>query len=141
MTVPLEKMLRADTGKEQIAAALALVPLGKAATALPILRDAVQASPDLVGTAETVLPWLVWEQRLKTFQDLCLMTAGKEERSQLIVVFSSVPDRRAAEPMWALLADAQVSDGEAGARTKSVDGSPPRSALLFLLGGFGSRSA
>ena len=51
MIAPLEKMLAAEAAKERVAAALALVPLGKAAEALPVLSKTVRSNPELLGDA------------------------------------------------------------------------------------------
>ncbi len=114
MAQPLEKMLAAAAGKERIAAVLALVPLGKAAAALPVLSDAVRANPELIETAHAVLPWLVWEQRLKAFQDLSAV-ANRAARSRLIEALSEAPEPRAAETIWKLLAEPGVTADEANA--------------------------
>ena len=50
MVPPLEKMLRAEAPKERVAAAVLLVPLGKAGQSLPVLQDTVRANPELFGT-------------------------------------------------------------------------------------------
>jgi hypothetical protein len=115
MIAPLEKMLPAKDPKERVAAALALAPLGKAAVALPVLGDTVRATPDLLETAQAVLPWLSFEQRLKTFRDFRSLAASKESLARLIEAFSEASDRRTAEPLWELLADAKVAADEARA--------------------------
>ena len=112
-TAPLEKMLEAETPKERVAAALALVPLGKADRALPVLRKALRSNPELLETAQEVLPWLVWQQRLNTFEDFLQLATGEEAYARLIGALSEVPDRRAADPLWTLLADVKVTDGNA----------------------------
>ena len=40
---PLEKMLAAESPRERVAAAVTLVPLGKADLALPVINDAIQS--------------------------------------------------------------------------------------------------
>ena len=103
MAAPLEKLLQKGDAKDRIAAALVLVPLGKAAAAGPVLRETARANPDLMDQARQVLSWLPWEQRLKMFQDLYAMAASGEARAGLIGALSEVPDRRMAGPAWELL--------------------------------------
>jgi HEAT repeat protein len=112
MAAPLEKMLKADAAKERLAAAAALVPLGKAAVALPVALDTVRANREMIDTAAEFLPWLVWKQRIKMFQDLYSLAPEGESRARLIMALAEVPDHRAAEPLWAMLADKKTSDDE-----------------------------
>ena len=111
MIAPLEKMLRAEAPRERTAAAVALVPLGKAA-ALPVFLATVRANPELMETAHQILPWLVWEQRLKTFQELRALAASEAARLPLLEVFAEAPDRRAADLLWGVLADAKLAADE-----------------------------
>jgi HEAT repeat protein len=113
LVAPLEKMLSSGDPKERVAAAVALAPLGKADAAVPILLETVRTNPDLTETATEVLPWLVWKQRLKMFHDLRSLAAKPDARARLTAVLSQSPDRRAAESMWELLADAKVTPDEA----------------------------
>jgi HEAT repeat protein len=110
MVAPLEKMLKADAAKERMAAAAALVPLGKAAIALPVALATVRADRDLIDMAAEILPWLVWQQRMKAFQELCGLAGDGLSRARLIMALAQSPDRRAAEPLWAMLANAKASD-------------------------------
>jgi hypothetical protein len=113
MIAPLEKMLKAADVKERMSAAIALVPLGKADEAIPIALAAVRENRQQMDAAGQMLPWLVWQERIKMFRDLCALTRDGESRSHVISMFGGVADRRAAEPLWNLLGDAKVSDGEA----------------------------
>ena len=115
MAAPLEKMLKADAAKERLAAAAALVPLGKAAAAVPVALDTLRANRDLIDTAAEMLPWLVWKQRIEAFRALCALAGDGQSRARLIVALAEVPDHRAAEPLWAMLADAKGGEEESGA--------------------------
>jgi HEAT repeat protein len=114
MVAPLEKMLKAADAKERMAAAVALVPLGKAAAALPVALATLRSNHDLIDEAAQLLPWLVWKQRIKTFRDLCALVADGDSRAHLIAALAAVPDHRAGEPLWTLLA-AKLSDEESRA--------------------------
>jgi HEAT repeat protein/thiol-disulfide isomerase/thioredoxin len=107
---PLEKMLAAKDAKERMAAALALIPLGKADAALPVVLDTVRANADLMDEAAAALPWLGWKQRYKLFADLQKMATGSESRAQLVRMVSDWPDPRAASPLWDILADSKKTD-------------------------------
>jgi HEAT repeat protein len=111
--VPLEKMLKAGNARERVAAGLALVPLGKAPAAAPVVLDTVRANHDLMETAAKILPWLVWKDRVKMFRDLSSLASDGESRARLIAVLAEAPDHRAAELLWELLAGAKVTDDEA----------------------------
>jgi hypothetical protein len=60
-----------------------------------------------------VLPWLAWERRLKMFQQFRELAAGEEAMAQLIYSFGAISDRRAAEPLWAILNEKDVSENMA----------------------------
>ena len=111
MIAPLEKMLASKDAKERMTAALALVPLGKGDVATPIVLATLRTNPDLLDEATATLPWLIWKQRIKMFHDLRSLAENSGSRSQLIRTISEWPDRRAAEPLWELLADPK-SDAE-----------------------------
>ena len=64
---PLQKMLTAEDADEVIAAGVALVPLGQSEQALPVLLGAVRAQPAQVAAACQILPWLVWQERVRVF--------------------------------------------------------------------------
>lgn len=105
MIPPLEKMLQAEAAEERLAAALALVPLGKGERALPVLIEAAGSGPGLVVRAGSVLPWLLAEERLRTFDQLRKLTAGQDDLAALIYTMVEVPDRRGAGLFWEMLAD------------------------------------
>ncbi len=84
MAAPLEKMLKANNAKERMAAAVALLPLGKAAVALPVALATARANRDLTDATAEILPWLVWKQRIKMFRDLSALAGDGQSRSRLI---------------------------------------------------------
>ena len=67
---PLEEMLRAEEAEERVAAAKALVPLGKGEVALPALLEAAGSDAKLLGQAAGILPWLVWDERFRVFHQM-----------------------------------------------------------------------
>ena len=67
---PLEKMLPSKNVDERLAAAISLVPLGRAPAVLPRIYEVAQSDPKKYREVMEVLPWLVWEQRLAAFQQL-----------------------------------------------------------------------
>jgi HEAT repeat protein len=109
MVGPLEKMLAADSVKEKLAAAVTLVPLGKADEALPVINDAVQSSPEYLEIAQEVLTWLAWDRRLELFRRLDASAKSEEASLQLIRTMSKFPDRRTAALFWGLLAGEKIT--------------------------------
>ncbi len=112
---PLEKMLQAKNGDERLAAAIALVPLGKAQAVLPQVYEVAQSDPKKYREVMVVLPWLVWEQRLATFRQLRKIAPTPDALSSLAESVAEVRDPRAAEPLWELLADAKTTARQAWA--------------------------
>jgi HEAT repeat protein len=121
----LEKMLAAAPGgggyvqmpypstarypaEERLAAALAMVTLGKAEPAVPVLIEAARSDPRLVVRAGSALPWLLSEQRVQTFDQLRKLAAGQDDLAALIYALVEVPDRGAAGLFWELLADEKL---------------------------------
>ena len=66
---PLEKMLRAEAAEERMAAAVALVPLGRADLALPEVRR-LMTDHKFFEKAAALLPWLPWKDREALFRQL-----------------------------------------------------------------------
>jgi len=132
MVAPLEKMLQSEVAAERVAAAMDLAPLGKAAEATPVLLDAVRASPNLIGTASNVLPWLCLKQRLDVFDALHSMAPNAEARAELIREFSEEPDfrHRFIGDILCYLAAVRW------ARSRAVDTCLCRSPPVLLGGGF-----
>ncbi|MFW6124553.1 MAG: HEAT repeat domain-containing protein, partial [Pirellulales bacterium] len=100
----LREMLTAEGARERMAAALALVPLGRADEALPVLLETARAAPRVRGDAVAVLPWLAWPRRRATFEQLWEMLE-EDERYRLVRSLLPVADRRAAELLWDMLGD------------------------------------
>jgi HEAT repeat protein len=115
MIAPLEAMLQADRAEERIAAARALVPLGKADVALPVLLAAARSNAGLFDDAIPVLPWLLWDDRLDAFLELRDLARGEGDLSTLIRTMADVPDQRATGVFWELLADEKLTLGAASA--------------------------
>jgi HEAT repeat protein/thioredoxin-related protein len=112
---PLEKMLAAESAKEKIAAAAALVPLGKVEEAMPVINACVQAGPEHLEIALGVLPWLTWDRRLELFRRLEASAKSTDIPVQLIRALGKLPDRRTAELFWELLAGEKISREKAAA--------------------------
>lgn len=104
---PLEKMLRAEAAEERMAAAAALVPLGRADLALPEVRRSLTGRK-FFHEAAALLPWLPWKDREELFGQLCLI-AGKDDWYRLIELMSQPRDPRAAEVFWQLLVEPKLS--------------------------------
>jgi HEAT repeat protein len=105
----IEKMLEAEAAEERMAAAQALVPLGKAEQALPILLALPKQHPELIERAAQVLPWLVWENRLSAFNRLLELSSDETARGQLVSALAEIQDRRTTDRFWQLLEDPQLT--------------------------------
>jgi hypothetical protein len=117
----LEKMLAAETPDERIAAARALVPLGKSTEALPVMEESLRAKPELFGKAASILPWLTWEQRLATFKTLRALAAN--EQDDIVRLHATIidgRDPRAANLLWEALTDAKLSRDDAAALARGL---------------------
>lgn len=106
---PLEQMLQASSAEERLAAALALVPLGKADQAMPVLLEAARTKRKTFGRATMVLPWLVWEERLRVFGKLRSMVDDEGDFSLLVYFMIRVADRRAGDVFWEMLGDEKIT--------------------------------
>jgi HEAT repeat protein len=136
LAAPLEAMLRGSEPEERLRAALALTPLGRARSALPVLQDAVRTHRELYRPALEVLPWLVWEDRLRLFEQLRDLAPEAGGLTRLVEVMSEVPDRRAAAPLWEMLAAPKVTIEQAAALHSGLlaaySGSPHRPSRRAL---------
>jgi len=114
MLPPLEKMLHAADAEESLAAAVALVPLGRCDIALPVVRQRVKAEPKHLDRAAPLLPWLLWPDRVQLFEQLWPLAGEGHESGQLIVQMSETGDERAVDRFWTLLADPKLTPQSAG---------------------------
>ena len=112
---PLEKLLSSKNVDERLAAALALVPLGKAQAVLPLFYEAARSDPNKYREAAEVLRWLVWPERLAAFQQLRAIAPTPEAVGHLVESMAEVRDRRAAALFWELSADVKTVPQQAGA--------------------------
>ena len=127
LIAPLEKMLRSSSADQRLAAAVALVPLGKCQAVLPVIYEVARSDPKKYREALEVLPWLVWEQRLAAFRQLCKIAPSPDFVAALIDAMVEVHDLRAVEILWGLLADPKTTETEIGAIQRgllSVHGIP-----------------
>ena len=132
LIAPLEKMLQAKNVDERLAAAIALVPLGKAQAVLPQLYEVAQSDPKKYREVMEVLPWLVWEQRLAAFRQLRKIAPTPDAVSCLVHAMAEVRDPRAAELLWELLADAKTTE-QPGRRHRDGPAERARDRPLVLL--------
>lgn len=102
---PLTKMLAGESLAERVAAAKALVPLGKADLALPVLLEGAQTKPEFFGEAAGALPWLVREKRLALFNDLRSIDGREGQIGLLFEGISQAHDARDEELFWTVLAE------------------------------------
>ena len=120
LIAPLEKMLHAKNVDERLAAAIALVPLGKAQSVLPLFYEMSQSDPKKYQEVMEVLPWLAWQERLAAFRQLRKIAPTPESVSSLVYSMAEVRDPRAAQLFWEVLADAKTSQTQIGALERGM---------------------
>lgn len=107
---PLVKMLAAESVEERVAAAMALIPLGKADLAMPVLLEAAKEKAEFSTSAAEALPWLVREKRLKLFHDLRAIDNRAGQMTLILSGMSQAQDPRDEELFWGFLADKEADD-------------------------------
>ncbi|MBI1249390.1 hypothetical protein GC197_16315 [bacterium] len=107
---PLEEMLDSSDPKEQLAAALPLVALGKSEQALPVIEAIVDKDPLQLTKAGHVLPWVPWKQRQKLFERFLQQATNKKQKGYLAMSLVDAVDRRATRLLWPLLKDETDAD-------------------------------
>jgi len=90
----LTPMLKADTAEERLAAALPLTALGKDELAFPALEEISQEHPNLRPEVARGLPWLLWADRKRMFEQLTAESTPSEQLSQIVEVLSDHNDPR-----------------------------------------------
>ena len=100
---PLQKMLAADDRNERRLGALALIPLGHDAEALPVLKDLARTAPAMQGEIGAALAWLPREERRSFFDFLVSLKPKPEELSGIGAGLASSKDPRSADLLWGLL--------------------------------------
>ncbi len=105
---PLLEMLQAEDREERVVAAMALVPLGKADVAMPVLMEVIKDEPHLRVRAMSVLGWLTWEQRVEAFELFRELLPSDDHFAQLVGLMIENADSRAADLLWDILADEKV---------------------------------
>jgi hypothetical protein len=107
---PLQKMFQAKDAEERWAAVSLLVPLGKAPPLTPLLEETVRDNPQMYYHGVQLLPWLLWDERLKLFRELQRLAPKSESQTSLLVRgMSEAPDRRLIEIFWRMLADPKLT--------------------------------
>lgn len=121
MIPPLQKMLGGDFREEQIAAVVPLIALGVDGAFNWLWVD-LGNNEDIQPTAIAALPWLPWEQRVQLFQLLLAFNAGPERLSELAAAMAKIPDLRAGDLLWDLLARPGLDESSATAIHQALSG-------------------
>lgn len=109
---PLEKMLAAESADERLAAALALLPLGRDEAALPVLKRLAQNQPGRRVGVAAALPWLPPAKRVALFNDLVALKPGAPALGQIAEAMGQMKGRVSTDALWGLLADVdRLPDG------------------------------
>ena len=102
LVAPLQTMLQATDPAERHAAALVLVPLGKARDVLPMVLAGARDDAQRLEASARVLRWLAWELRSQLFWQLHELAGDDTQRAQLIGVLSQTSGPRQAQLLWRL---------------------------------------
>jgi len=105
---PLVTMLKALSIEEQAIAAVALIPLGQQAKALPVLITATESKPEIAVQAAEVLPWLDWKKRLELFNRLTALRLRPGQLDRVMRAMVRLRDKRVAKVLWEHIARANV---------------------------------
>ncbi len=116
---PLVKMLNAESADERLAAALALVPLGRDDVALPVLKQLASAQPTLAGAISAALPWLPWTQRSELFSHLVALKLDDNQLGRVAAEMGILKTTAGTAAIWNLATRA--------------DGKPPSAELMSTL--------
>jgi HEAT repeat protein len=100
---PLQTMLAAKSSAEQVAAALALIPLGQAERAVPVLIENAGASDDAFHQAVRAFDWLRWPQRAQLFRALTKNALDADQLQSVYYNVDTPPDVRFVPELWASL--------------------------------------
>ena len=100
----LDANLGAATPEERLAAALALVALGREQKALPVLLDAAKAEHALLAKASPALRWLSWPKRLSSLNRLLEARPDPDQLQRIVQNLVAVRDRRGIARLWEILA-------------------------------------
>lgn len=110
----LETLLNHESAEERLAGSLALAGLGQDKQSIPQLRAIVKSHPQHIGTIARVLPWLLWDDRIQLFQEICQSAKDTSDLHRAIYQMSEPRDHRALVPFWDLLAREDVNADLAG---------------------------
>ena len=117
---PLREMMESDDAEQRTAAALALVPLGESAEAVPVLLAEAENDPKRLREASAVLRWLVWEDRADVFLKLYELADVETLRANVLDQLSQMRDPRATELYWQLLDREDASSETADTTQRAI---------------------
>jgi hypothetical protein len=113
-------MLQSKDVDERWAAVALLVPLGKAPPLVPLLEATARNDRRIFYLGGQLLPWLVWEERLKLFGELRRLAPDADGVATLLRQMAEIPDRRLVELFWQMLADPSVTPEQASAMEDGI---------------------
>ena len=110
MVEPLEKMLEAESPEERIAAALALIPLGKKETMIPLLMEMAKDKPEFSDSFAKIVPWLVREKRWELFHQWREQTKPQDDQiARFLRDIVELVDPRDETILWDILGREKIS--------------------------------
>jgi HEAT repeat protein len=100
----LEPMLSATDPEERLAAALALIALGREDRALPVVLEVAAKVRASRGKAGGVLPWLLWAKREDVYKKLVATDVDPEQLQDIVNGLTSPRDKRTLPLLWSVTA-------------------------------------
>ncbi|QDT93653.1 HEAT repeat domain-containing protein [Gimesia algae] len=104
----LERLIEHESVEEQLAGARALAGLGQDRQAIPKLREILKLHPENSSTIASVLPWLLWEDRIQLFLEITQSADSLSDLYEVMNEMSQPRDHRALNTFWDLLARRDV---------------------------------
>ena len=105
----LTKLLSSPASEERLAGALPLIAAGYFDQALPVLTAFAKEEPNYGEKIAAALYWLPWDKRAMLFNDLLSVAKTPDQFGSAANGLARRRDMRAAEPLWAMLAQKDAS--------------------------------
>ena len=110
MVEPLEKMLEAESPEERIAAALALIPLGKKEAMISFLMEMIKDKPEFSDYFAKIVPWFVREKRWELFHQWQEQVKPQDDQiARFLSDIVELVDPRDETILWDILGREKIS--------------------------------
>jgi hypothetical protein len=111
---PLLPLVKATDARERLAAAIALVALGRDEESIPVLHQELPTGVESRLSISQVLPWLMWEDRIVFYRKLKAASADASEAAGHLEMLAKLPDQKLVPFLWETLGNPEIDDEIAG---------------------------